>query len=136
MRIFHLTSIAFTGYIEFQFNDLGLLDKMNILAELGERQQVFLLRNMPREILELEKLKTANVTLTEIKQDITFDMFWDKYDDKINSSRKRALSKRERMNPTDRIRAFWFISKYFSSIPSGTRKKFAETYLYAELWNN
>ena len=136
MRIFHLTSNVFTGYVEYQFNDLGLLDKMEIHAELGERQQVYILKNLPREITELEKYSSANVIITEIKGDITFEMFWNKYDDKINSSRKRTEVKWDKMTPTDRARAFWFVSKYLSSIPSGTRKKFAETYLNAELWNN
>lgn len=136
MRIFHLTSNAFTGYVEYQFNDLGLLGKMEIHAELNERQQVYILKNLPREIAELDKYSSANVIITEIKQDITFEMFWNRYDDKINSSRKRTEYKWEKMTPTDRAKAFWFIQTYFGSIPPGTRKKFAETYLNAELWNN
>ena len=136
MQVFHITSLTFTGYIELLFNDLGLLAKWEIQAELNERQQIYLLKNMPREIPELDKLKTANVTITVIKQEISFEMFWDKYDDKVNSSRKRAIARWNKMTPSDRARAFWFISKYLSSIPSGTRKKFAETYLNAELWNN
>lgn len=136
MQTFHVTSVTFTGYIELLFNDLGLLTKYEIHADLNERQQIYLLKNMPREIVEIDKLKTSNVTITEIKQEITFDMFWDKYDDKVNSSRKRALAKWNKITPSDRARAFWFVAKYLSSIPSGTRKKFAETYLNAELWNN
>jgi hypothetical protein len=136
MRIFHLSSIAWSGYIEFIFNDPGLLDKMENHADLSEKQQIFLLKNMPREISELEKLKTANVTITEVKQEITFDMFWIRYDDKLNSSKKRTERKWQKMNDADRVRAFYFIPRYFSNIPAGTRKKYAETYLNDELWNN
>lgn len=136
MKIYQLTSPAFDGYVEFVYNDAGLLDKMSIHANLSERQQVYLLKNMPRELIELDKLKSSTVTITEIKQEVTFEMFWEKYDDRVNSSKKRTMAKWGKMTPADRARAFWFIAKYFASIPSGTRKKFAETYLNAELWNN
>lgn len=136
MKIFHLTSTSFTGYIEFRFRDNGLLEKYEILADLTESQQIYLLRNLPREIFELDRFKSSTATVTEVSDEVTFDMFWDRYDDKINSSRKRALQKWNKMTPADQIRAFRFISRYFGSIPSGTRKKFAETYLNAELWNN
>jgi len=136
MKIFQFTSTAFTGYVEFAFNDKGLLDKMSIHAQLSEPQQVYLLKNMPREIIELDKLKSSTVTITEIKQEVTFAMFWEKYDDRVNSSKKRTMARWDKMSPADRARAFWFIAKYFASIPAGTRKKFAETYLNAELWNN
>src|ERR1035437_1617256 len=136
MKIFQLTSIAWAGYIEFVFNDLDLLDSWQNNATLSQAQQVFLLKNMPRELIELDKLKTPNVTITEIKEEISFDQFWDKYDDKINSSRKKAEQKWNRMNRSDRFKAYRFIPRYFSNIPTGTRKKYAETYLNAELWNN
>lgn len=132
----HLTSTAFTGYVEFQFNDQDLLIKMEIHAALSEQQQVYLLRHMPREITELQAMKSPTVSITEMKQDVTFDMFWIRYDDRMSSSKKRTMAKWDKMTPADRARAYWYIPTYFGSVPPGTRKKFAETYLNAELWNN
>ena len=136
MKIFHLTSISFVGYVEFIFTDEDLLSKMEIHAELSQSQQVYLLKHMPREILELEKLKSDTAQITEVKQEVNFDMFWNHYDDKINSSRKKAERQWDKMTSADRYKAYRFISKYFSSIPTGTRKKYATTYLSDELWNN
>ncbi len=136
MRIFHLSSSVWRGYIEFVFNDLDLLEKMSIHADLSQPQQVYLLKNMPRELAELEHIKTPNVTIIEVKQEITFEMLWNKYDDKVNSSRKKALAKWNKMSPVEQARAFYFVSRYFSCIPDGTRKKYVETYLNSELWNN
>lgn len=136
MKIFHLTSIAWTGYIEFVFSDNTLLEKWENHADLSEKQQIFLLKHLPREIPELDQLKTPNTTLTEVKEDITFEMFWARYDDKINSSRKRTLHKWNTMTPAERSRAYRYIARYFANVPTGTRKKYAETYLNAELWNN
>lgn len=67
---------------------------------------------------------------------VDFDMFWNRYDDKINSSRKKTQAKWEKMPIEERTKAFYYIGKYFASIPSGTRKKYASTYLNDELWNN
>jgi hypothetical protein len=136
MRIFHVTSIAWTGYIEFIFNDNELLDKMEIHADLSEGQQTFFLKKMPREVLELNNLKTSNVSITEVKEDISFERFWNKYDDKLNSSKKRAEQKWNKMIVAEQIKAYNYILRYFANIPQGTRKKYAETYLNAELWNN
>ena len=136
MKIFHLTSTAFTGYIEFVFNDNSLLEKYEIVADLSEKQQVYLLKNMPMEIIELDKLKSSTVTLTEMNQEINFDIFWTRYDEKIRSSKKKALAKWNKMSAGEQTRAFRFITKYESNILPGTYKKYAETYLNAELWNN
>jgi hypothetical protein len=134
----HLTSIAFTGYIEYIFDDESLLlQKMNTEAELSEKQQVWFLKNMPREYQELEKLKSANVTLTEIKSDpVTFQQFWDRYDDKICSSKFKTEKAWDKLSPVDQGRAYRYISRYFNNMPAGTRKKYATTYLSDRLWNN
>jgi len=136
MKVFHMTSVTFTGYIEFVFNDNSLLEKYQISAELSERQQIYLLKNMPRELPELDNLKSSTVTITEINQEVTFDMFWNRYDEKIRSSKKKALSGWNKMSKANQVRAFRFISKYESNILPGTAKKYAETYLNAELWAN
>ena len=139
MRLFHLTSAAFTGFIEFEFNESGLLSRFDTSkATLAPEQQVFLLRRLPRHLDEIKKVFETSETakFTEIKQEITFDMFWNRYDDKLNSSRKRSLQRWDKMSTTDQVRAYRYIGTYFNNMPNGTRKKYAETYLNAELWNN
>ncbi len=136
MKIFQLTSPTFTGYIEFIFNDNTLLESYGIHADLSEKQQIYILKNMPREIIELDKLKSGTVTITEINQEVTFEMFWNRYDEKIRSSKKKAMAGWNKMSKASQVRAFRFISKYESNILPGTAKKYAETYLNAELWAN
>ena len=136
MKIYHLTSVSFVGYVEFIFTDEDLLSKMEIHADLSQQQQVYLLKHMPREITELEKLKSDTAQITEIQQEVNFKMFWNRYDDKLNSSLKKTEQKWNKMSPDNQYKAFRYISKYFSNIPVGTRKKYATTYLSDELWNN
>jgi hypothetical protein len=138
-RRFLLTSSAFDGEVVFDYNENGLLEKYDISsASLSESQQVWILKRLPRELAELERVITSTETakLTEVKQDITFEMFWNRYDEKDRSSKKRALAKWNKMSKAQQAKAYYHIQKYFNSIPVGVAKKYAETYLNAELWNN
>lgn len=139
MRTFCLTSTTFNGEVVFEFNEAGLLvnyDTRN--ADLSESQQLWVLRKMPRELHELQRVIQGSkaAKLTEVNRQITFALFWDRYDEKIRSSKKKALIKWNRLSKTDQAKAFYFIPKYEGSIPQGVAKKYAESYLNAELWNN
>ncbi len=139
MKHYQITSDSFEGYIDLHYNDADILIEYSLKeANLSEAQQVFILKHLPREISDLDSLKNLakSLVITEIKLEVTFDMFWIRYDDKLNSSRKKTLIKWNKMNKTDQIKAFQFIPTYFINLPNGTRKKYAETYLNAELWNN
>lgn len=133
-----LTSNAFEGQVEFEYDDLtGLMKAYSAEhAMLTEKQQVWLLKNLPRELAEAQSLLEKNPNIIFKPEDVTFDMFWQAYDDKINSSRKRTQKAWDRMAKAEQVRAFQYIKTYFRNVPSGTRKKYAETYLNAELWNN
>ncbi len=134
-----LTSTEFTGYIDLEYDQDGLLIGMQIHAELSKEQRMWFVKVLPPTLEELKTIlreKKSNARIQEIKFQPTFDDFWMKYDDRTTSSRKRALTKWDRMSRTDQSRAYKYIDRYFQQIPSGTRKKYAETYLNSELWNN
>jgi triacylglycerol esterase/lipase EstA (alpha/beta hydrolase family) len=139
MKHYQLTSDAFTGFVDLYFNDLGLLTEFRTkTAELSEKQQIWILKQMPRELPELQQIVEGapNLKLTEIKQEITFEMFWNKYDHKKLSSRIRTEAKWNKMNKTNKMKAYNYIYTYFSLLKPGTERKYAETYLNAELYNN
>ena len=138
VRKFLFTSDKFKGAVEFEFTDLILTKYDTSGAELSETQRIYFAKNLPRELADIQACLTQpkSAKFTEIVQEITFDSFWNKYDDKVNSSKKRTETKWNKMSKNEQIKAFNYIQKYFPSVPYGTRKKFAETYLNAELWNN
>ncbi len=139
MKTYLLTSTSWQGEIELRYNDLMLLVNLDMSrATLSEPQQIWFLRNMPRELAELQQLmdKAPSAELKEISGEVSFEMFWDKYNEKVRSSRKKALRIWERLSKTDREKSYQFIRKYENSIAPGVAKKYAETYLNAELWNN
>ena len=139
MKHYQLTSDAIDGYVDFFFDETGYLIRFDTSnAKLSKEQQEFILRKIPLELSEVKNVigKSPSAKLTEIKIEVSFEMFWNRYDDKISSSRKKAEAKFDRMKKVDRMKAYQFIPTYFNNLPSGTRKKFAETYLNAELWSN
>ena len=139
MRTFFLTSTAWKGQIEIIYNDSDLLLSCDLTkAVLSEPQHLWFLKRMPGDLAGLKQLidNTSTAKMTEINQEITFEMFWSKYDDKVRSSRKKAERIFNRMTRANQVRAFRHISTYEASRPSGVAKKYAETYLNAETWNN
>ena len=135
---FILKSEKFEGEVVFIFTNAILSGYDTSNAELSEEQLLYLAKKIPictQDVLKLyNSSKTA--TLHEVHQEISFEQFWKRYDDKSNSSKKNTERKWNKMSITEKLKAFDYIPAYFRSIPYGTRKKFAETYLNAELWNN
>ncbi|HPX60043.1 MAG: hypothetical protein ACOXZH_00190 [Bacteroidales bacterium] len=137
-QVYHLTSTAFKGSVVFEFTNYLLTKYDTSGAELSDKQLLFLAKYLPRELAEVKKLlgKSKKLCFEEIRQEVTFEMFWNAYDDKLHSSKKRTLAKWNRMPKGEQIKAYNYINKYRQSILPGCGKKYAETYLNAELWNN
>lgn len=139
MKKYHVTSDQFKGFISYEFNDEILLTSFSLKdAELTEKSQVWFLKHQPRDLVELNEIIKTQTTLsiTEVPCEVTFQIFWDKYDDKDTSSKVRTHKLWKKMSDADQAAALMYIPKYFRKIPVGTRKKYAETYLNAQLWNN
>ncbi|MDZ4212789.1 MAG: hypothetical protein U1C59_13855 [Methylotenera sp.] len=139
MKKYSLSSTSFTGEVIFEFNDLGFLTKFDTSqADLNESHQRWILREMPNHIDDIKRVlgNSKTAILTELSTDVTFQMFWDRYNEKIRSSRKRSEAKWNRMSQADRNRAYWWIGKYELTLTGNREKKYAESYLNAEQWNN
>jgi hypothetical protein len=139
MSLYSLTSTAFDGEVLFEFNEAGILQKFDTsAAQLSEQQQIWILKKMPKHLAHVKMIlgDSETATLTELKQDVTFEMFWNRYNEKVRSSKKKAERIWNRLTKTNQVKAFRGIQTYERNIPGGVLKKYAETYLGAELWNN
>ena len=138
MHKFIFTSDKFDGEIELHYDENQLLANFDIRAELSDVQHIWLLRRFPRDLFELYKLPeiNPNIKITQLEEEITFEMFWNRYNEKALSSKKRTLAIWNKMRKIEQRKAYQFIFKYFSMLPLGVRKKYAEYYLLSELWNN
>lgn len=141
MKTVLLTSDKFTGEIELVYDFSEMLVRYDATrAELSEKQKLYFLHNLPRDVAALVnfKEKLPNVKQTEIEFEVTFEQFWKAYfRDRLkdNSSKKRAELKWNKMTKRDQVKAFNYIPAYMSKIKPGTEPKYAETYLNAEVWN-
>ena len=141
MSLYSLTSTAFDGEVLFEFNEAGILQKFDTsAAQLSEQQQLWILKRLPltTSLHDAQKMlgdsKTAS--FNEIKQNITFEMFWNRYNDKVHSSKTRTSKLWNRLTKSEQVKAFNYIQIYERNIPGNVMKKYAETYLNAKLWNN
>lgn len=140
MKKYLFTSEKFPGEIELHYDEKGWLTSFDIRASLGKNQHQWFLTVFPKDLAQLRAIvddpTNKGVKLVEINQDVTFEMFWNVYNDKVNSSKIKARRAWQRMTLGNQVAAFNYISKYLANLPQGVRKKYAETYLHAELWNN
>lgn len=139
MKRYSLTSSSFTGEVIFVFNDFSLLESFDTSgAQLSEKQQIFILRELPRELFEMERVveKSSSAKLTELTSEITFEMFWKRYRAPLNSKKKLAENCWKRLSQARRNLAYNFITIYESRMEPGVGKLYAETYLNSGPWIN
>lgn len=140
MNTYSITSSKFVGELVAVYDDYHQLINLDMSkAEMTLQQKKWLMENNPitEEKLQQMQKKSEYMRIMIVPQrEITFEAFWQRYDDKVNSSKKRAKQKWEKMTKTQQTKAYHYIDRYFRNLPYGTRKKYAETYLNAELWNN
>jgi hypothetical protein len=142
MNKYVITSDKTTGEVVFTYNDKGLLIGFDF--QLDDSESYMLLWTLNKLIFKWEEefkneVKSLKIRCTKLTLEVTFDMFWEKYDHKSMSSKHKTLARWKNLSKTDQIRAFNFISTYNSrrmSMVPCPAKKLAETYLNSMMWNN
>lgn len=110
-------------------------------AEFDAAQHIAFLQNIPRCLSDLKDLVQKDWTsraMVEYFDNVTFDVFWEKYDHKRLSSKIKTEKIWNKMPDSEKYRAYAFIERYDNDLrrSNGISKKHAETYLNAGLWNN
>lgn len=139
MKKYSLTSTQFKGEVFFSFSDDGNLSQYDARgADLTVEQLAYIGSKMPKHLAHIKRLieNSDTAKLTEITEEITFDRFWNRYNDKARSSKKRTQRIWNRMSKAQQRKAYQHIQKYELTLKPGIDRKYAETYLNAELWNN
>jgi hypothetical protein len=132
-----ITSEKFGGEVIFEIAESGCIAMVDFRkAEMSAAQLAWTMEEVPLIEAMNGLLKSPHSKCTVVPDEITFETFWKKYDDKEHSSKKKTEAKWEKMKRLEQVKAYNYISKYFIAIPGGVMKKHAETYLNAEMWNN
>lgn len=138
MKKYELESPLFEGSVCFGFDEesLQLVYVDMSRAALNEEQWKVIWENLPSTPTMLNKVKGRTGVITEIEKNITFEMFWKRYDDRSRSSKVKTERVWKKMSIEEQNKAYKYIGKYEQSIPYGVCKKYATTYLNDQLWNN
>lgn len=135
MKRYLLTSTKFTGTAEIWFNGLDILCRIDTTQTDMDIDTVTAFKKaVPPSFNLLAGRFTSETTIVEATIDITFEMFWDKYNKKINKERAVALWKK--LTTTDKVLAYYGIEQYdnYLRLQSWRTKADPETYLKQKYW--
>lgn len=141
MRRFILTSPNIKGSVEIVYNDNGLVTTVDFSPTEPTYVSVrkALLERLARfpQLQDIEQIIAGTQgSITESDFEVTFEMFWNKYDKKINKA--RAIKLWEKLSKTDQVKAYYGIAAYDKYLhrESWRTKADPETYLRNRYWEN
>ena len=136
MSKYLLTIPNYEGSVVFTYDNGNRLTGILFDGNFPDNVKAAMLKTLPLTPDRLEVTKGRTGVLAEIEEKVTFEMFWNRYNDKARSSKVKTERVWNRMTETERSKAYRFISRYKTSIPQGVCMKYATTYLNDQLWNN
>ncbi len=138
MKRFFVTSEKFMGTAELLYNEKGTLSKIDMTqANMDENAVVAFKRAVPHNLAILIRNEwcSTGTTVVEADLEVTFDMFWNLYDDKIN--KKRCIPLWNKLNKVQQVSAYYGISRYKKYLhKTGVFQLNPENYLRNETWEN
>ena len=137
MKTFVMTTATMSGEIIFTYNEVGTLAQLSFSEPVTEEHYLWLFAHMPwnMELIPALRACAKKSLILEKRMEVTFDMFWNRYNDKERSSKKKTQVLWEKMTEGNQIKAYLYLPTY--NRKRGTaEKKYATTYLNDELWNN
>lgn len=139
MKRYIYSSELFEGELEFRYNDDNALCFFEVRAEIELVRLASILHYIPHFSYDIpEFIKKGTGTMTEIIEEVTFDMFWNEYAKKVNRMRCEKLW--DKMSEANQRLAFKSIKSYNRCIERTNRfKQDPDTYLrnmsYQTNWN-
>ena len=136
MSKYLLTFPGIEGEIEFVYDDGEILQSVTFSGNFPIDMRGAILRMAPTTPERLQSINWKTGVVTPIEAMVTFEMFWDRYNDKARSSKVKTERVWNKMPEGERTKAYRYINRYKSSIPQGVCMKYATTYLNDQMWNN
>ncbi|HEY5391830.1 MAG TPA: hypothetical protein VIJ57_06935 [Hanamia sp.] len=138
MKRFLITSQKFTGQAELLYNDAGVLCKIDVTDTNMSAQTVHQFKASVPAHTDMLGVAFSNLTtIVEAEYEVSFDMFWKKYNKKVNKSRCMLLW--GKLNKSMQVQAFFGIEAYnkFLKKEGDWRKPVdPENYLRNKYWEN
>ncbi len=134
-----LTSKKFEGQILFKYNLNGYLISFEVQAELDEAQLLYFYKLLPwtkSKLYSMQSLPGNEITITEIPADLSFEVFWNRYNNKVGKKNK-VKQIWENLPEATRVKVLVSITYYNQwLVKTGFAKCYPETYLNQERYEN
>lgn len=110
----------------------GLLKSVDI-EEFEARDDINRAYFIIREEDFIRNCTQNKIKFIEVSKEITFEMFWDKYEYKVG--KHEAEEQWKKLSKLDRAEAFYFIPRYNARLKSETvSRRHPSTYLHKKTW--
>lgn len=133
IRQYQYFSTGFNCNVRLSYSD-GLLQAAEIenpQADYIKEPKAFFITH---EDVFLKSCSTHKIDIVQIDRDVTFDMFWAKYDYK-QSGKAPALKAWEKLTKEEQLQAFDYIPAYNSHLKQKqTAKKYGSSYLNSKIF--
>lgn len=138
MKRFLITSPKFNGQAEIFYNASGLLFKIDLSNALMEPATIKAFKAAVPPVMD-DLLKgegfTADTTIIAADVEVSFDMFWNAYNKKINRIRAEKLW--HKLTKVQQVNAFTGVAPYDKFLKKTDRfKADPETYIRNQYWLN
>lgn len=138
MKKYLITSPKFAGTAELLYSNTSVLQKIDCQATDMIPEQIQKFKQMV-PVLEgniPELAKSTSLTIVSEDYVITYEQFWNAYDNKVNN--KRALALWDKLSHVDKVAAFVGIKIYNRHLQKNPWKTKADpdTYLRNRSWEN
>lgn len=138
MRRFLITSPAYSGEADILYDETGRLVKFDLMATDMHSNLVESFKNKVPALIDglAEAFAGSRATVVETTFIVGFDMFWHKYDRKINKKRCEPLW--AKLSMADQVSAYYGIDAYNKFLKKETwrPKGDPEKYLKDRYWEN
>lgn len=138
MKRFLITSQKFAGTAEIFYNADGVLCKIDTTdTGMNALTIAAFKRTVSATVDEVASVFSPGTTIVEAEFTVSFEMFWKKYDKKIN--KVRCMKLWDKMNQTEQVQAFFGVDAYHKFLKKeswGRGKADPETYMRNKYWEN
>ena len=136
MTKYIITSPKIDGQIEMLYDQSQYCIFYNCDAQLSDTQYMWWAANFPFTVIALHDLarNATGFTIVEVATPVTFDDFWEAYQNK-EGSKIKAEGIWQKLNVGERIAAIRYIVRYDKYLKAkGTAKALPSTYLHGKYW--
>lgn len=136
MKKYNCTSPKLDGYITLEFNEHNLLCAFELRAKVDVQKHLWLLGALPHTHNELETFKKqSGLTITEEVVEITFDVFYSRYN--VKEGRLKAEKAWKALPKGEQVKAFRYITAFQQKCAANkTGIPYPATYLNNQRWND